>query len=57
MPDTQNDNCAVLSQEAHYNEIIDYLEHNNIFVPELMQYLTAVQGIKRPGNLFRRCDC
>ncbi len=54
MPDAQNDSRAVLSQEAHYNEIIEYLEHNNIFVPEMMQYITAVKGIKRPENLFRR---
>ena len=56
MGDTKNKNRAVLSQEAHYNEIIEYLEHNNIFVPEMMQYLTTVKQVKRPGNLFRRCD-
>jgi hypothetical protein len=55
MPDAQNDSRAVLSQEAHYNEIIEYLEHNNIYVPEMMQYLTTVKRVKRPGNLFRRC--
>ena len=55
MPDVQNDSRAVLSQEAQYNELIEYLEQNNIFVPELMQYLNTVKRVKRPGNLFRRC--
>lgn len=55
MPDVQNDSRAVLSQEAHYNELIEYLEQNNIFVPEVMQYLNTVKRVKRPGNLFRRC--
>ena len=55
MPDAQNDSRAVLSHEAHYNEIIEYLEHNNIYVPEMMQYLTTIKRVKRPGNLFRRC--
>jgi len=55
MPDSQNEVRALLNQEAHYNKIIEYLEHNNIFVPEMMQYLNTVKRVKRPGNLFRGC--
>ena len=55
MPNAQNDSRAVLSQEAHYNEIIEYLEQNNICVPEMMQYITTVKRVKRPENPFRRC--
>ena len=55
MADPQKESCAVLNQEAHYNEIVEYLKHNNIIVPEMMQYLNTVKRVKRPGNLFRRC--
>lgn len=54
MPDAQNESRAVLTQEAHYNQIIEYLEHNNICIPEMLQYLNTVRRVKRPGNLFRR---
>jgi hypothetical protein len=56
MGDTKNENRAALSQAAHYAEILEYLETNNIFVLEMMQYFNTVKRVKRPGDLFRRCD-
>jgi hypothetical protein len=55
MPEAHNDSRAVVGRETHGNERIVYLGHNNIVVPEMMQYLNTVKRFKRPGNLFRRC--
>ena len=56
MGDANNENLAAPSHAAHYAEIIEYLEINNIYVPEMMQYFNTVKRVSRPGDLLRRCD-